>query len=195
MKSTIIMAGVAMALSAGTAQAVVHDVASLTITSANATWIQVAEVQAFEALTGTNVALASNGGVATAPNTYDGTLPAAAIDGIAPQSYPNIYHSAGTPADYLTVTFAGTFDLASLTIFGRADCCRERDVFDFALHDAAGGLLYSGTLDARGGSASVVLPDVAAAVPEPASWAMMVAGFGIVGSAMRRRVSKFSLAV
>ena len=28
---------------------------------------------------------------------------------------------------------------------------------------------------------------VAAAVPEPASWAMMLAGFGIVGGAMRRR--------
>jgi hypothetical protein len=26
-----------------------------------------------------------------------------------------------------------------------------------------------------------------AAVPEPASWAMMIAGFGLVGSALRRR--------
>ena len=29
--------------------------------------------------------------------------------------------------------------------------------------------------------------DVAAAVPEPATWAMMIMGFGLVGSAMRRR--------
>ncbi len=28
-----------------------------------------------------------------------------------------------------------------------------------------------------------------AAVPEPASWALMIAGFGLVGSAMRRRVT------
>lgn len=31
-----------------------------------------------------------------------------------------------------------------------------------------------------------------AAVPEPQSWAMMIAGFGLVGAAMRRRVSAFA---
>lgn len=34
----------------------------------------------------------------------------------------------------------------------------------------------------------------AGAVPEPASWALMIAGFGLVGSAMRRRVTKVSYA-
>jgi hypothetical protein len=33
-----------------------------------------------------------------------------------------------------------------------------------------------------------------AAVPEPASWALMIAGFGLVGSAMRRRATKVSYA-
>ncbi len=33
------------------------------------------------------------------------------------------------------------------------------------------------------------------AVPEPAAWAMMIAGFGLVGGAMRRRVTKVSFAV
>ena len=28
---------------------------------------------------------------------------------------------------------------------------------------------------------------IAAAVPEPASWAMMIAGFGLTGAALRRR--------
>jgi PEP-CTERM motif len=32
------------------------------------------------------------------------------------------------------------------------------------------------------------------AVPEPAAWAMMIAGFGFVGAAMRRRVTKVSYA-
>jgi PEP-CTERM motif len=31
-------------------------------------------------------------------------------------------------------------------------------------------------------------------VPEPASWALMIAGFGLVGGAMRRRVVKISYA-
>jgi hypothetical protein len=34
----------------------------------------------------------------------------------------------------------------------------------------------------------------AAAVPEPATWAMMISGFGLVGGAMRRRASKPTLA-
>lgn len=38
------------------------------------------------------------------------------------------------------------------------------------------------------------LNDVAA-VPEPASWAMMIAGFGLVGGAMRRRSIRASVAV
>jgi len=41
-----------------------------------------------------------------------------------------------------------------------------------------------------GGSSNAVLfatQPVPGAVPEPASWAMMIAGFGLVGSAMRRR--------
>lgn len=33
-----------------------------------------------------------------------------------------------------------------------------------------------------------------AAVPEPASWAMMIAGFGLVGGAARRRVAKVTYA-
>jgi hypothetical protein len=35
---------------------------------------------------------------------------------------------------------------------------------------------------------------VGGAVPEPASWALMIAGFGLVGSAMRRRVAKVTYA-
>lgn len=41
---------------------------------------------------------------------------------------------------------------------------------------------------ARGDGSVVITPaSLAAAVPEPASWAMMITGFGAVGSVMRRR--------
>jgi PEP-CTERM motif len=43
-------------------------------------------------------------------------------------------------------------------------------------------------LDSTGG------PTTPGAVPEPATWAMMIAGFGLVGGAMRRRVSKVRFA-
>lgn len=32
-------------------------------------------------------------------------------------------------------------------------------------------------------------PEPAAPVPEPATWAMMIGGFGLIGTAMRRRVA------
>lgn len=47
-------------------------------------------------------------------------------------------------------------------------------------------------LDGFGG---VVPPPVTGAVPEPASWAMMISGFGLVGGAMRARRRKGSVTV
>jgi hypothetical protein len=38
------------------------------------------------------------------------------------------------------------------------------------------------------------LPNPLPGVPEPASWAMMIAGFGLVGAAMRRRRTNFVVA-
>jgi hypothetical protein len=39
-----------------------------------------------------------------------------------------------------------------------------------------------------------ITPAVGAGIPEPASWAMIITGFGLVGSAMRRRIRKISYA-
>lgn len=72
---------------------------------------------------------------------------------------------AGTPSADTTAPF--TFSLAS-----------AQDV-NFFLKDS-----YYG--DNRGGI-SIALARVGAAVPEPATWAMLLAGFGAVGFAMRRK--------
>jgi hypothetical protein len=40
-----------------------------------------------------------------------------------------------------------------------------------------------------------VVPDAIAAVPEPASWAMMIGGFGLIGGMMRRRSTRISYAI
>ncbi len=40
-----------------------------------------------------------------------------------------------------------------------------------------------------GSNAGVLIDSVSVAVPEPAAWAMMIAGFGLVGGAVRRRKS------
>ncbi|WP_226895944.1 PEPxxWA-CTERM sorting domain-containing protein [Polymorphobacter sp. PAMC 29334] len=49
-------------------------------------------------------------------------------------------------------------------------------------------ILYDNTYQ-HGLSGSATLVSIAAAVPEPASWALMIAGFGLVGGAMRARAT------
>ena len=68
----------------------------------------------------------------------------------------------------------GTVDLARARLFSNLDSGRVY----FNLH----------TTNFPGGEIRGNL----AAVPEPASWAMMVIGFGLVGSAVRRRTLAFA---
>ena len=63
---------------------------------------------------------------------------------------------------------------------------RTRDTFGFFYNVATDSILTLGFTNSTGNfylSRNVTV----AAVPEPASWAMMIAGFGVVGGAMRRR--------
>ena len=48
-------------------------------------------------------------------------------------------------------------------------------------------LKVTGYYGSKGGSYAGTFNFGAGAVPEPAAWAMMIAGFGLVGAAMRRR--------
>jgi hypothetical protein len=188
--ASLLMAGLAGAASAST----VVGAKSVHITSTNNTWIQVSELQAFD-FASLNVALDSNGGVATAPNVYPGgnATPGQANDGDLPyaQPYDNLYHSGGTgPGNFLDITFANLATLASLTIYGRTDCCSERDIFTIDVLNATGGVLYSGTFNASGETHSATVSfdrPVGNPVPEPAAWALMLSGFGLAGAALRRR--------
>ena len=82
-------------------------------------------------------------------------------------------------------TYAGTVNLVALglnTVVG-ADGLLRLEYFeefnDFA--GAADGIWNSGTIT------FTYSPTISAAVPESATWAMMLAGFGLIGSGMRRR--------
>lgn len=50
---------------------------------------------------------------------------------------------------------------------------------------------YESTLFGTDQQGQLVVTDLGV-VPEPASWAMMIAGFGLVGGAMRRRVARIA---
>ena len=161
------------------------------IKSALPDYLQVAEVQAFN-FASTNVALTANGGSATGSSTYSGfSTPDKAIDGNTAGNYymDTIFHSAGSGGgESLDVNFGPT-TLSSLSIFGRSDCCSQRDVYSVTVFNAAGATLFSGQIDANNGAHSGTFTfDAPGTVPEPASWVMMIAGFGLVGFAARRRV-------
>jgi hypothetical protein len=148
--------------------------------------IQIAELQAFD-FNGVNVAQAANGGTASALSAYQDYLPGLAIDGDSTSGNPFFFHSdEPSIGNYFEVSFAAA-DLASLTIFGRKDCCQYRDVYNISIFNASGATLYSGSFDAQRVTSVSTTFDAAGAVPEPASWAMLIAGFGLTGAAARRR--------
>jgi hypothetical protein len=156
--------------------------------------LQITELIALQAGTGLDVAAAATGATVQASPELQVDFPRAtadlAIDGdYSNQSYPHMYHSDDhAPDAYLTVTFDQAYDLSGLTIYGRTDCCDDevRDVFDYELFDESGVSQGKGTLDASG-DLRMASVDLTSAVPEPSSWAVTVAGFGLLGAAMRRR--------
>lgn len=187
------------ATAAPAAAASVVGATRVTVTSALPDYLQVGELLAFD-FGDINRALASNGGVATALSQYpaaEGGGPAEAIDGVYPVNYdydfnpaaPGVYHSGGSGAnEYLTVSFAAPTSLAKIQIYGRGDCCATRDVYNVTVFGAGDTVLFSGRLDARAtGNDSILFDAPGGGVPEPASWSLMIMGFGVAGALFRRR--------
>ncbi|WP_264553056.1 T9SS sorting signal type C domain-containing protein [Flavobacterium sp. N2038] len=114
-----------------------------------AAWQQVAEIQAFEIFTGTNVALSTNGASATASSIYSNNPgiygPQRAIDG----SSASIWHSNSTNInEFIIVDLASGKNLDYLRIYNRADCCQERGQnMLLELLDASSNVIYSKTVD------------------------------------------------
>ncbi|WP_426167964.1 PEPxxWA-CTERM sorting domain-containing protein [Sandarakinorhabdus sp. DWP1-3-1] len=59
--------------------------------------------------------------------------------------------------------------------------------YQYGIADLAGGQLFGIRYETVPGASIAIGAISAAAVPEPASWALLVAGFGLSGAALRRR--------
>jgi hypothetical protein len=102
------------------------------------------------------------------------------------------------------VTGSKTWTLADINIANSSASFTGDIVNSFSLVFGSLGVnnsLYSNNTIAltddtgfRACNGCVSLTSGVAAVPEPAAWALMIAGFGLVGSAMRRRATKVSYA-
>jgi hypothetical protein len=66
---------------------------------------------------------------------------------------------------------------------------------DLAAFDAMGYNLSTNALTYANTSTSLIYRQFATAVPEPATWGMMILGFGLVGGLMRRRSTKVAFAI
>lgn len=176
------------------------------VTSAVGAPIQLAEISVTDN-NGIDVALASAGATAFAPTQADALSGAGrAIDG-ATNGYGAsgaIYRSSGAFGDYLDVTLSHRITLSAITLYGRTDAEVSGNVFGVEVFDNFGRALFAGTIDARFGPktdwfdvvGTPVVPGplplafngmLAGAIPEPASWALFVVGFGLVGASVRRR--------
>ena len=185
-------AAAAVLAASTSAQALVFDQveirSALAGNSTGATPLQVAELQAFT-FGGVNVALDANGGSASALSVYYAYSlgPENAIDGQTAGllNVDDFYHSNGEgPEEYLLVSFDAAYDIAALTIYGRGDCCSDRDAYKYSLL-LNGEVVGSGTLDARETRVDTVTFAAPADVPAPAALGLL--GFGLGALGLRRR--------
>lgn len=115
-------------------------------------WQQVAEIEAFEIFTGTNLARSANGATATSSTNYlndaTGYGPQKAIDGNN-SGNNNFWHSNSTNInEWIKVDLQSGKNIDFIKIYNRTDCCSTRGQnMLLELFDASNTLVYSKTID------------------------------------------------
>ena len=138
----------------------------------------------------------SNGGVGQ-PTFSDVFNFTATVDGILNAIISTVAQTETNDVDFTSVTVSGG-SLASPVSFTQISGDPNETQALNGLQLLAGNytLTVNGTSPGQNGSYGGSLAFRAAAVPEPATWGMMLIGFGSIGCAMRRRPSaRFAQAI
>ena len=127
------------------------------------------------------------GGVTTTPGAFTRTFTfTLSQSGTISSGLITAGHNAATRIDFVSAFLNGQpFSIGNFTIPGAGNFG-----FGFLLNTpVAPGLqtLVVNGISGGGGAFAGSVAFTAAAVPEPATWAMMIFGFGMVGYALRRR--------
>jgi hypothetical protein len=210
-KSLALVISTAAMIITSAAHAGLMGVKSIEIYSANAGsdplgYLQIAEVVAIETGSGNDLALSSAGAIAAGSawvggpgnpggDFGDGTIgvngnsPNKAIDGISgAQPFPEIFHSKTYfSGELLRITFAASAELDSVSVFGRSGCCTDRDLFEMALLDEQGQVLFEARVDSRSGQEGFADLSRASNVPAPAPLGLLAAGLLGLAALQRRQ--------
>ena len=126
------------------------NVSKIVITASSLTplsqrYLQISEVVATSSQTNQDIALASAGAQVSGSSSWPHSNAHYTIDGIGPSRYPKIFHPASgdTRSAFLSILLASPSELESITLFGRTDCCSNRDIYNIKLYDKKGKQLFS----------------------------------------------------
>jgi hypothetical protein len=192
MKSFLATAATAACLT-GVAGAATVTATSVVITNTGfVPAFHIAEVQVFQQGSGTNIAAGAAGSTATASSTGWGTSPSWATDGNTDGAFGSnsTWHDTDgevgdnpLQTDQLTITFSAPLAVDSFNLWGRVDCCPERD--DSIRVEFFNGATLVGQVDTGifVDFNSGVTP-ITAVVPEPGTG---ILGLLLTGLAFRRR--------
>lgn len=154
----------------------------------------ISEVEVFEQGSATNVAASAAGATATASSTGWGTQPGWAIDGNNSGAFGSnsIWHDLDgqdgddpTQADELTIVFSSPKSVDLFALWGRTDCCTDRDdsiLVSFYNGDKLVGQNATG-IGESGSTGRVAI----AAIPEPSTTAVLLVGSALFSGRWRRR--------
>lgn len=135
--------------------------------------------------------------------SYQGTqgwrLPTLSELAFAPLGTDFIFSGANVPFGGYDAASGSTFQATNSALTGAAACAAGYFNTGYAHCDWQDGRGpsssgWAGTAGASSYADQLYVRDASPAVPEPATWAMMVGGLGIVGAIMRRRVTTVSFA-